>query len=74
MFIKISSESLSNLSKEARDLIMKLLKNMLIWVFYHLQTFERNKNTYLKRTYSKYKDNPKQFGEELRLRGVISSS
>ena len=30
------------------------------------ETFLRNQNTYLKRTYSKYKDDPSKFGEELR--------
>ena len=33
-------------------------------------TFIKNRDTYLKRTYSKYKDDPREFGEELRLRGA----
>ena len=33
-------------------------------------TFLKNRDTYLKRTYSKYKDDTREFGEELRLRGA----
>ena len=67
---KVSSESLSKISKEARDLITEVAQEYVDMGILSPATFERNKNTYLKRTYSKYKDNPKQFGEELRLRGA----
>ena len=67
---KVQSETLSKVSKEARDLITEVAQEYVDMGILSPATFERNKNIYLKRTYSKYKDDPKQFGEELRLRGA----
>ena len=67
---KVNSETLTNVSKEARDLITEVAQEYVDMGILSPATFERNKNIYLKRTYSKYKDDPRQFGEELRLRGA----
>ena len=67
---KVKSETLSKISKEARDLITEVAQEYVDMGILSPATFERNKNIYLKRTYSKYKDDPRQFGEELRLRGA----
>ena len=67
---KVNSETLSKVSKETRDLITEVAQEYVDMGILSPATFERNKNIYLKRTYSKYKDDPRQFGEELRLRGA----
>ena len=61
---------LNDLSKEARDLITEIAQEYVDMGILSPATFLRNKDTYLKRTYSKYKDDPREFGEELRLRGA----
>ena len=67
---KVSSESLNKVSKEARDLITEVAQEYVDMGILSPATFEKNKNIYLKRTYSKYKDDTRKFGEELRLRGA----
>ena len=71
---KVRSEALNKLSKEARDLITEVAQEYVDMGILSPATFIKNKDIYLKRTYSKYKDDPRQFGEELRLRGCISKS
>jgi len=67
---KVQSETLNNISKEARDLITEVAQEYVDMGILSPATFLRNKDTYLKRTYSKYKDDPREFGEELKLRGA----
>ena len=67
---KVDSEALNKISKEARDLITEVAQEYVDMGILTPATFERNKNIYLKRSYSKYQDKPKEFGEELRLRGA----
>ena len=67
---KVQSETLNSISKEARDLITEVAQEYVDMGILSPATFLRNKDTYLKRTYSKYKDDPREFGEELRLRGA----
>ena len=67
---KVQTETLNSISKEARDLITEVAQEYVDMGILSPATFLRNKDTYLKRTYSKYKDDPKEFGEELRLRGA----
>ena len=67
---KVQSETLNSISKEARDLITEVAQEYVDMGILSPATFLRNKDTYLKRTYSKYKDDPREFGEELKLRGA----
>ena len=67
---KVETKTLNDLSKEARDLITEVAQDYVDMGILSPATFERNKNIYLKRTYSKYQDDPREFGEELRLRGA----
>jgi len=67
---KVQTEALNNISKEARDLITEVAQDYVDMGILSPATFLKNKDTYLKRTYSKYKDDPREFGEELRLRGA----
>jgi len=67
---KIQTEALNNISKEARDLITEVAQEYVDMGILSPATFLKNKDTYLKRTYSKYKDDTREFGEELRLRGA----
>ena len=67
---KVQSEALNNLSKEGRDLITEVAQEYVDMGILSPATFLKNRDTYLKRTYSKYKDEPRDFGEELRLRGA----
>ena len=67
---KVQSETLNSISKEARDLITEVAQEYVDMGILSPATFLRNKDTYLKRTYSKYKDEPREFGEELKLRGA----
>ena len=67
---KVQTETLNNISKEARDLITEVAQEYVDMGILSPATFLRNKDTYLKRTYSKYKDDPREFGEELKLRGA----
>jgi hypothetical protein len=67
---KVQTETLNNLSKETRDLITEVAQEYVDMGILSPATFLKNRDTYLKRTYSKYKDNPREFGEELRLRGA----
>ena len=67
---KVDNKVLNDLSKEARDLITEIAQEYVDMGILSPATFLRNKDTYLKRTYSKYKDDPREFGEELRLRGA----
>ena len=67
---KVQTEALNKLSKEARDLITEVAQEYVDMGILSPATFIKNRDTYLKRTYSKYKDDPREFGEELRLRGA----
>ena len=67
---KVQTETLNSISKEARDLITEVAQEYVDMGILSPATFLRNKDTYLKRTYSKYKDDPREFGEELKLRGA----
>ena len=67
---KVQSETINSISKEARDLITEVAQEYVDMGILSPATFLRNKDTYLKRTYSKYKDDPREFGEELKLRGA----
>ena len=67
---KVQTETLNNLSKETRDLITEVAQEYVDMGILSPATFLKNRDIYLKRTYSKYKDDPREFGEELRLRGA----
>jgi len=63
-------KTLKQMSKEARSLINEIGQSYVDLGLITRETFEKNKNTYLKRTYLKFKDAP-TFGEELKRRGAI---
>ena len=67
---EVKSKTLNELKPEIRDLITEYAQDYVDMGILTPETFLRNQNTYLKRTYSKYKDDPSKFGEELRLRGA----
>ena len=67
---KVQSEAINKISKEARDLITEYAQEYVDMGILSPATFLKNRDTYLKRTYSKYKDDTREFGEELRLRGA----
>src|SRR5210317_1832625 len=65
----VKTKSLTGLKKESRDLITEIAQEYVDMGLISPQTFQRNKNIYLKRSYKgKLEDRP--FGEELRNRGA----
>ena len=67
---KVETKTLNDLSKEARDLITEVAQDYVDMGILSLQHLKEIKNIYLKEIYSKYQDDPREFGEELRLRGA----
>jgi hypothetical protein len=68
----VSSDTLKKLSKEARDLITEIAQEYVDVGLITKETFKRNKETYLKRSYVDYTESGK-YGEELRARGAIQT-
>jgi hypothetical protein len=68
----VSSKTLKNLNKEARDLITEIAQEYVDIGLITKETFKRNKETYLKRSYVDYAD-ARKYGEELRVRGAIET-
>ena len=67
--IKVAPAKLQELSKDARKLITEVAQEYVDAGLITRETFAKNKNIYLKRSYrGKLKDRP--FGEELKLRGA----
>ena len=67
--IKTAPKSLQNLSKEAREMITEIGQEYVDMGLISPQTFKKNKDIYLKRSYrGKTEDRP--FGEELKTRGL----
>jgi len=66
---KVRSEALINLSKEARDNITEIAQEYVDLGLLKPETFLKNKNQYLKRSYINFVDDRK-LGEELRRRGL----
>jgi len=65
----VKPATLTKLNKESRSLITEIAQEYVDMGLISPQTFERNKNIYLKRSYKgKLEDRP--FGEELKLRGA----
>ena len=65
----VKTKSLTNLSKESRDLITEIAQEYVDMGLISPATFKRNKDIYLKRSYrGKLEDRP--FGEELKTRGA----
>ena len=67
---EVQSAAINNIAKDARKLITEIGQEYVDMGILNPATFADNKASYLKRTYSKYKDEPREFGEELRLRGA----
>ena len=68
---KTAPAALQNLSKESRKLINEVAQEYVDMGLITAETFKRNKNIYLKRSYrGKIEDRP--FGEELKLRGATA--
>ena len=67
---EVQSAAINNIAKDARKLITEIGQEYVDMGILNPATFADNKASYLKRTYSKYKDDPREFGEELRLRGA----
>jgi len=68
----VPSSTLKKLNKEARDLINEVAQEYVDVGLITRETFERNKQTYLKRSYVDFADKRK-YGEELRARGAIQT-
>ena len=68
----VPSATLKNLKKEARDLINEVAQEYVDVGLITKETFQRNKDTYLKRSYVDYADKRK-YGEELRTRGAVET-
>ena len=70
--IAVAPAKLRELSKETRELITEVAQEYVDVGLITVKTFEKNKATYLKRSYrGKTEDRP--FGEELKLRGATDS-
>jgi len=66
----VPSSTLKSLRKEARDLITEIGQEYVDSGLITKETFARNKNIYLKRSYLKNVDD-RAYGEELRNRGLV---
>ena len=70
--IKSAPNAIQNLSKEAREMITEIGQEYVDMGLLTPQTFKKNKDIYLKRSYrGKTEDRP--FGEELKTRGVTDT-
>ena len=65
----VKKSALNNLKKEARDTITEIAQEYVDLGLLKPETFKKNKEIYLKRSYVDFEDTRK-FGEELRLRGA----